>query len=236
MKDLQNKPRESIYQGEDVLYIMKKAVKYNKYLVDFLMQHIEDGDENVIDFGSGDGYFSKAISKLRQKNVINVEPAENLHAFYAEKPHVSLTEIDKNSVDVIYSLNVLEHIEDDYKTVQEFHRVLKKGGKVLLYLPAFEVLYSLFDKSVGHYRRYTLKDVKRLFGNGEMWHIEKVRYADFMGFFVSIVFKMLPNKGKLSAVSVSLYDKFVFPLSLFFDKITGGRILGKNIIIEVKKR
>ena len=131
---------------------------------------------------------------------------------------------------------MLEYIDDDKNIVEEFYRILSPNGEVLLYLPAFECLFSSMDKLVGHYRRYTKKDVNRLFDD-DKWTIEKVQYADFAGFFISILFKVIGNKqGKVSPLSIKIYDKFLFPISLFFDKITNGNFLGKNIIIKVSKK
>ena len=43
--------------------------------------------------------------------------------------------LKSNSVDFIYCLTVLQYIEDDLKAINEFHRILKPGGKVLITVP-----------------------------------------------------------------------------------------------------
>ena len=74
----------------------------------------------------------------------------------------SLEDISPRSIDFLYSYNVLEHIEDDAKVVSAFHRVLAPGAPFLLYVPAFELLYSSMDRHVGHVRRYRRKDLVEL--------------------------------------------------------------------------
>ena len=55
--------------------------------------------------------------------------------------------------------DVLEHIEDDEIFLQEIHRVLKPNGRLFLSVPAYQALFSDFDREVGHFRRYTLADL-----------------------------------------------------------------------------
>ena len=48
---------------------------------------------------------------------------------------------DDNSIDFVVTFQVIEHIKDDEKFVQEIHRVLKPGGKLILTTP--NILMSL---------------------------------------------------------------------------------------------
>ena len=223
------------YQGEENLNVMKLAENYNKWLVDMICSAAQ-GRNALLDFGSGDGFFAKSVSLKMNKEVCCVEPAENLYKYYEKMPYKSLAECANSSVDFIYSLNVLEHIEDDAAIVNDFYRVLSKEGSIFLFLPAFSCLWSSMDDLVGHYRRYGKKDVLRLF-DAKKWKVEQVRYADFCGWFVTMLFKFVGSKsGKINAKQLKIYDKFIFPLSVLGDKITGGQLMGKNIIIKVTKQ
>jgi predicted SAM-dependent methyltransferase len=137
-------------------------------------------------------------------------------------------------VDQIYSINVLEHIEDDFSILKEFHRVLGDSGKLYLYLPAFPILYSRFDKKIGHFRRYKKDDLlKNLEEAG--FQVKNICYRDSMGFFVALIFKILTRSDTVSKKSVAIYDKLIFPFSKLFDPIL-GMFFGKNIeAIAVKK-
>ena len=64
----------------------------------------------------------------------------------------------KDQYDFIYSSNVLEHIYDDVKSLKQLESKLTKNGTLVLYLPAFQILYSDLDRSVGHFRRYSKKE------------------------------------------------------------------------------
>ena len=142
----------------------------------------------------------------------------------------TLDEIKPSSVDFIYTLNVLEHIEDDLKALNEWRGLLKKDGKILIYVPAFQVLYSSMDKKVGHYRRYRKKDlINKL--NLAGYKILKVQYVDIVGFFASLLYKFTNDgSGDLNPKTIEIYDRIIFPVSRVLDLIF-GRWVGKNIYV-----
>ena len=70
--------------------------------------------------------------------------------------------------DVVISIDVLEHIDDDVSALQEIKRVCKPGGVAIFTVPAFQFLWSRRDDTAHHLRRYTLREVKK-----------KVRQAGF---------------------------------------------------------
>ena len=58
------------------------------------------------------------------------------------------------SVDVLTSLDVLEHLDDDVRALREYARVLRPGGRLLLAVPAYAWAWSEHDVALGHQRRY----------------------------------------------------------------------------------
>jgi SAM-dependent methyltransferase len=57
--------------------------------------------------------------------------------------------------DLILMLDVLEHIEDDARTLEVLHSRLASGGWLVIAVPAFQFLWSSHDVRLHHYRRYT---------------------------------------------------------------------------------
>ena len=55
----------------------------------------------------------------------------------------------------------LEHIEDDNEVVADFYDFLPEGGKLLLYLPASNIIWTDLDNKVNHKRRYQKKDLEK---------------------------------------------------------------------------
>ena len=66
------------------------------------------------------------------------------------------------SYDTVVLLNVLEHIPDDHQALGDIYESLAPGGKVVLWVPAFEALYGKFDQRIGHYRRYRRNELLAL--------------------------------------------------------------------------
>ena len=64
------------------------------------------------------------------------------------------------SVDVALMLDVLEHMEDPVTVMQHAKTSLKPGGGILFTVPCYPWLYSDWDKSLGHFRRYTAKEMR----------------------------------------------------------------------------
>jgi SAM-dependent methyltransferase len=59
------------------------------------------------------------------------------------------------SVDVLCSLDVVEHLDDDVLALREYLRVLRPGGRLVVTVPAYRWAWSSHDVDLGHRRRYT---------------------------------------------------------------------------------
>lgn len=64
--------------------------------------------------------------------------------------------------DVVFLLDVLEHIEEDQKALESARDTLVPGGLLLLTVPALEFFRSDNDRIVGHRRRYSRRDLRAL--------------------------------------------------------------------------
>ncbi len=219
------------YRGTDNLEMMARAVNHNNYLVELVRTYAAPGDR-ILDFGAGIGIFAKRLSDAGH-NVSCVEPDPKQAAVIAGAGLTVYGDIDQipdDSLDYVYTMNVLEHIEDDQAMLQRIYRKLKLGGRLLIYVPAFQLLFSTMDRKVGHYRRYTrrsLDDVVRHAG----FHILQTRYTDSVGFLVTLMYKLIGNKsGDLNERALIIYDHFLFPWNRVMDSLLGSCI-GKNVLL-----
>jgi predicted SAM-dependent methyltransferase len=222
------------YTGTDTLEIMAEAKNYNHFLEKLVLKYIPENDSIILDIGAGIGTFAK---KLSLKHIIHCIEPDLVQSRQIEKlglpVNTSIEAIRDDSVDYIYALNVLEHIENDREELKNWTKKLKPGGQIFIYVPAYNILYSSFDKSVGHYRRYRKNILINIFKEANL-HIKEARYADSLGFFVSLLYKSI-NKGdgKISKFSLKLYDK-LFPVSRFLDFFL-NRLFGKNVYCVGKR-
>lgn len=226
----------SAYAGIGVLEVLKEAVNYNRYLADIIKANLNDAAK-VVDFGAGAGTFALPLIHSGV-DLICVEPDVSLRGGLSASGATvaaSLDEIDDESVDLIYTLNVLEHTSDDAATVRLLTAKLKPGGSLLVYVPAFQMLFSSFDTRVGHLRRYDRESLRRLVATAGL-QVTRVRYADSLGFFAALLYRWLNrNGGELDVAAVKLYDRFIFPASCCLDKLV-SRSLGKNLILTATKK
>ena len=74
------------------------------------------------------------------------------HAYQMDAQNIELPE---NSFDFIISSDCLEHLSDDRKALACWNRLIKKGGTMVVFVPAFMMLWSQHDEVNQHYRRYT---------------------------------------------------------------------------------
>ena len=93
-----------------------KALKnYNSKIFNLIIREINNNDK-ICDFGAGIGTFSKRFNK---KKIICVE-ADKENFLLLKKTNITystLNSLRNNSMDLIYSINVLEHIKDDEKII-----------------------------------------------------------------------------------------------------------------------
>ena len=225
------------YRGAENLDVMEVAENYNRFLVKAVVREMGKS-RDIVDFGAGSAYLLRRIAAESGQKIMAVEPAENWDQMYRKNhiPHYrSLEEFGDESLDFIYSLSVLEHIRDDKTAVKIMHQKLREGGKVFIYVPALPFLYSTMDKKVGHYRRYTKQALLELFDDS--WQVSYMRYVDILGVAASIGLKYFGAKdGNLNSFAVKIFDRFIYPVSLICDKITQGKIIGKNLCLCAQKK
>ena len=114
----------------------------------------------VLEVGSGEGYgiielapkadHYIAVDKYNTDISDELKKENNITFIQAEVP--PLKGIEDNSVDFVVTFQVIEHIDDDEIFLQEIHRVLKPGGKLILTTP--NSMMSL-TRNPWHTREYT---------------------------------------------------------------------------------
>ena len=209
------------------------ANNYNQYVRNIFISNMNK-NEKILDFGSGYGLFTKEFDLLGFDIVaveINQKALKELHKKKI-KTYTKIEEVEE-SIDCIISLNVLEHIEDDYKIIEDFYNFLPKGGKLILYLPASMMVWTKLDELVNHQRRYFKKDIEHLLTTNN-FKIEKLYFVDFIGWAVLLVSKLLRINLDFNIKKIKFYDKYIFKPFKFLDIFTKN-IIGKNIFVVAKK-
>ena len=223
------------FEAPDLIEVMDAAVRYNDYLTQILHTWSK-GMESVLDFGAGNGRFAAALHE-RGVTVHAIEPDPVLRQSIADRGPISYQSFEALNgrlFDGIYTLNVLEHLEDDQAFLDLFHQNLEEGGRLLIYVPAFPILFSANDERVGHFRRYRMQPLLEKVRKAG-FIIEEARYVDSIGFVAGLAYRFFGDKdGDLSVGSVELYDRVVFPMSRILDRFL-HRFLGKNLMVFAER-
>jgi SAM-dependent methyltransferase len=226
------------YSGKDTLELMNLARNYNREITKKILENApKSNDISVFDFGAGSGLFTQIWGHYKTVDIKAIElDLEQADAIEKQGISVvSLDEIPDNSADYIYSINVLEHIEEDRSIIAKIFQKLKPGGHFYTYVPAHNFLWTHMDDHVGHVRRYSLPELNyKLKDVGFV--ILTSNYADSIGVFVTLIFKFLSgNNARLSRTNIIIFDRFIFPLSKLFDTFGASKFLGKNISLLAKR-
>ena len=211
------------YEGDGVLGIMEKyAPNRNASVEKLIVAHLRLDKPNqhfrILEFGAGKGEFIKRFIKFKNIEVQAVETDLS----YIEKLSKTVKvfraiEDVPDGLDCIYLIDVLEHLEDDRYFLNCFFEKLKKNGRMFIYVPARMELYSAFDKKIGHYRRYTKKELKDKVTEAG-FTVEVIRYHEVLGYFASMFNKMAGGSPDLNVNAVKFYDNVLVPSTNFIEK------------------
>ena len=216
-------------------FIVKKFIQYSN--LPFLNTMISS--QRILDFGAGTGTLAVIYKRLTGRRVECFEIDKAQFEETKKKGFVSWNSFAQilGKYDYIYSSNVLEHIENDLKCLSDLREILAPGCRLSIYVPAFNILFSDLDRSVGHYRRYSRKELKNKVIESGL-KVVTCQYVDSLGFFASLFIKIfgwrkIGNIG--GSASLKLYDKVIFPVSRIIDRVTCGKFFGKNLLLIAEK-
>jgi phospholipid N-methyltransferase len=225
------------YEGWE-LHNFDNAINFRKYQFRLLNKYISG---NVAEIGPGNGSLLEKYMKISSK-IDLFEPSKkiflNLKKKFSNKKKVKVINSKfkekKNFYDCIIYLDVIEHIKNDKLEILKALNSLKKNGFLLINVPAFQFLYSQFDKDVGHFRRYNKKDFLKLLSKMK-YSTVKMIYYDSLGlilYFISKIFLGSNYKKKFSN-KVKLWDKLI-PISFLIDILILS-YFGKSLMVIIKK-
>ncbi len=219
------------------------AENYHHWILSDLQQYLGN---NVLEVGAGVGLVTQMLHEYVEGNLYSLEPSAEMFPEFDQ----STNNIDKlkakfqgtiqdNAEDLkrldltsaVY-INVLEHIEQDVDEMADLHKLLVPGGHLCTFSPALPILYSERDKRVGHFRRYTKKEmVDKMQKAG--FEVVEAHYFDFIGSFLWWAKFVALRSDKVSKGQVSLFDNVIVPLQR--RREPKWIPFGKNVVVIGKK-
>ena len=200
----------------------------------------------VLEVGAGTGTITrKLVERYPDVTVTALEPAENmigeLEAYGALHPRVDVHrktlatfEVPAGGFDAAMYLNVLEHIGDDRTELTRAAAALRPGGALLVFGPAHEWLYSDLDYKAGHYRRYSLRQLRAVV-TAAGFDVVSLRYFDVLGVAPYwLVYRVLRHNA-IPGSTMWTYDRLVVPTSRLVQRLVPHPPFGKNVILVARK-
>ena len=222
------------YPGWELKYF-DKAKNFRSYQYDLIKSHIKG---NVAEIGPGNGVFVNSYIK-NAKKVFLFEPSKNFNKKLKKYESSKVSIVNKNfkervnSLNAIIYLDVIEHIYDDLFEIKKAYKSLKKNGSLIINVPAFQHLYSQFDKDISHFRRYSKNDIIKLLIKANIKKY-KVKYFDSVGYLLSMFSKILSKNYKKNLhIKIKLWDSLI-PISKIIDSLV-FHLFGKSLLIIIKK-
>lgn len=139
-----------------------------RYIIKSLISQIfPKKNSQILDVGCGCGGNFNTLSQFGK--VIGLDESPEAIKFCQKRGFKDLIlgkaeniNFPEEYFDLVVALDLFEHIDDEKKVLEEFYRVLKKDGYILITVPAYQFLWSEHDEALGHKRRYTLSTQRDL--------------------------------------------------------------------------
>lgn len=233
------------YAGKD-LEAMSFAENYHRWILDIFQPYL---GSRLVEVGAGTGAFSELILERRPASLSLVEPSEMYGILTGRLAGMkTATEVKTyNSIfsrvadeiregqrpDSIIYVNVLEHIPDDEAELSFVRETLTAGGRVFIFVPAFQWLYGSFDKQVGHFRRYTKRELEEKCRRAG-FRVLTSGYLDLPGILPWWLKYCVARSEAMEPGAVKFYDRYCIPFIKAAETLVRPPV-GKNVFLVAEK-
>ena len=228
-------PESLAYEGSE-LELFQAAHNWKRYWASEVASFVGN---KVIEVGSGLGANIPFLYR-DQETWICIEPdpslADQLRAKIAKGELPAVCEVVNGmlktipaswTADTLIYADVLEHIENDHLEIARAVVHLEEGGHLIVLSPAYPWLFSPFDATIGHWRRYTRRSYEGLTQQG--LELVSIKYMDSLGIFASAMNRFILKARHPSEAQINLWDSAIVPASRRLDALTGYRF-GRSIL------
>ena len=212
---MENEPSDEY--GELILTELKSATRFSEWM----FQRIEPFlGKNILEVGSGIGNISRQlpVGDVLTLSDYSPEYRGQLEETFNENENVNIVKIDLTNdddfvplsglYDSVICLNVLEHIDDDIGALRRMTTLLKPEGRLIILVPQYSLLMSKMDRLLGHYRRYSRRELgTKLMSVG--LDVEEIRNFNTLGIVGWFVNNTLMGNTSLGEKKVKLFDATV---------------------------
>jgi len=221
------------------LELFAHALNWKRYWSSLLKPYL-NGD--VLEVGAGLGANTRLLRSGAQSRWVCLEPdsqlLQQLRDSLAAAPLPGACELCQGRVgdieeglqfDTILYIDVLEHIADDSAELAQAANRLRDRGRLVVLAPAHNWLFSPFDASIGHYRRYDRRSLLEAAKTSPNLRIQHLLYLDSCGLLASLGNRLLLRRDLPTLKEILFWDRLLVPPSRVLDPILMHRV-GKSIL------
>lgn len=159
---------------------------------------------SFLEIGSGNLKLSAEMMRKFDKGMV-VDFEDDVKKYYDQLPKKISSKLKisigniltmkiREKFDCVVACEVMEHIKDDERFLKKVNSLVKKGGKVVISVPAKKKYWTVHDEAVGHFRRYEKKDLEKMFKKQGFRNINVVSY----GFpFINLLWLLRAVHGRM---------------------------------------
>jgi SAM-dependent methyltransferase len=149
----------------------------------------------TIEVGTGQGAMGARIASLTSQSYVGFELDELSYDRAKQRIESvggvvhcgSLTATDTDPAALLCAFEVLEHIEDDRRALEQWVQYISPGGHLLISVPAHQHRFGPMDAQVGHFRRYSLAGLTELVRSVGMVDVTGRLYGAPLGYGLEAV-------------------------------------------------
>lgn len=227
------------YSGWELKYF-DLSKNFRKYQYDLIKDYL---GKKILEVGPGSGKFAKNFLLNSTNEIHLTEINKNLHKLLSDE----FKEVNKQikifskkiqdieyKYDTICYFDVIEHIEDHESEIKNALKKLNPNGNLIIIVPAFNHLYSNYDKSIGHYRRYEKKFFQEFLVSNNIF-CKELFYFDSIGYFFLLVNKLINVKTNKKVSFGTFIWNLMVPISKLLDKILFHKF-GKSLVCVIQNK
>ena len=225
------------------LEVMKSEKKYYQHLLQPV--HSYFANKRILELGCGFASATVWLQQIGARKIIAIDkdpaciqiasktcPDVNFYCLNIEKEFRKICDIIKQyQVDIVFSFNVMEHIQNDRRLIYWIYKALPKNGLCISVLPSDKNLYNDYDLAYQHYRRYDPIDCTVRF---YPFILDKIYQSGLFRYMGWKCYKYLPYRGLKTPWN--LYHKLFFKWDCFIDNLFKYRLPKGGSMITIHRK
>ena len=190
-------PREMMLHTYPILFEVEEShwwyIGRRRIIASFvksICEQVKDRRARILDVGCGTGANLVRLSDFGDAEGVDISPDALKFCRERGLNNVKLgaaesLPYDDHEFDLVTAFDVVEHMDDDVAGLREMRRVLRPGGRVLLFVPTFMFLWGVQDEVSNHRRRYRLEELRQAV-TAAGFEVERTTYANIT-FFLPVL-------------------------------------------------